>query len=267
MRFENEAAAALFLSRVPSAKAVEGFDPAHVFVPSAQAAKRRQVQIRGAILDDALAGLYNRYFGEGSATSPSMVKEMLKENKGKGDIDMFINSPGGSSWEMAAIINSLREQEVDIYTRVDGVAASAASVIMLEGSTIEIAEYGSLMLHRAWSIAIGNGKELAEYARHLQAFDQKMFNAYAGRITDMDAKAVMAQIDDVGEWWLTSDEAVEVGLADSVYKVKNKDDDGKDDGEDTDGDEAEESAQAAILQKRTLASASFLQQCHSLVRQ
>lgn len=264
MKFNDEAAAALYLSRVPSALAVERFDPLREFVPSAQAAKRREVRIRGAILDDAMAGLYNRYFGEGSATSPSMVAEMLKENKGKGDIDMFINSPGGSSWEMAAIINSLREQEVDIYTRVDGVAASAASVIMLEGSTIDIAEYGSLMLHRAWSIAIGNGKELAEYSRHLQAFDGKMFSAYATRIKDMNEKQVMAKIDDVGEWWLTSDEAVEVGLADSVYKAKA----GKDDKDDNDkpDEEAEESARAAILHQRNMASASFLQQCARMTR-
>lgn len=262
MNFEHEAAAALFLSRVPSAKAVELFDPTRPI--QARTAKRRQVQIRGAILDDALAGLYNRYFGEGSATSPSMVKEMLKENSGKGDIDIFINSPGGSSWEMAAIINSLREQGVDIYTRVDGVAASAASVIMLEGNTVEMAEYGSLMLHRAWSIAIGNGKELAEYSRHLQSFDEKMFSAYAGKISDMDAAAVQAQIDDVGEWWLTSDEAVEIGLVDSVYKAKNND---KEDGEENNNGEREDGAQASILHNRNMASARFLQQCQSLVQQ
>ena len=261
MQFEHEAAAALYLSRVPSVQAVERFDPSHVFVPQQRAEKRREVRIRGAILDDAMAGLYNRYFGEGSATSPSMVAEMLKENNGKGDIDIYINSPGGSSWEMAAIINSLREQEVDIYTRIDGVAASAASVIMLEGNTIEMAEYGSLMLHRAWSITIGTGKELEEYARHLKSFDEKMFSAYAQRITDMDEKQVATQIDKVSEWWLTSDEAVDLGLVDSVYKAKKKDDGDNKDGKEGDG------AQASILHNRMLASARFLQHCQTLVGQ
>lgn len=254
MQFESQAAAALYLTRAPSALAVERFDVSRVFIPRSQDAKRRNVSIRGAIMDDAMAALYNEFYGDGAATSPGMVAEMLSANGGKGDIDMFINSPGGSSWEMAAIINALRDQEASIYVRVDGVAASAASVIMLEGNEIEIAEYGALMLHRSWGMIVGNGKEAAEYARHLQAFDKKMFSAYAKRITDMDTEQVEAKIDDVSEWWMTSDEAVEVGLVDSVYKG-NQDDGG-----------AEEGAQAAILHKRNEASARFLQRCQGLVR-
>lgn len=255
MQFESQAAAALYLTRAPSALAVERFDVSRVFVPRSQDAKRRNVSIRGAIMDDAMAALYNEYYGDGAATSPGMVAEMLSANGGKGDIDMFINSPGGSSWEMAAIINSLRDQGASIYVRVYGVAASAASVIMLEGSEIEIAEYGALMLHRSWGMIVGNGKEAAEYARHLQAFDKKMFSAYSKRITDMNAEQVEAKIDDVSEWWLTSDEAVEIGLVDSVNKGSQDDDGG-----------AEEGAQAAILHRRNEASARFLQRCQGLVR-
>lgn len=139
-----------------------------------------------------------------------------------GDVDTIvvrINSPGGGVFEAAAIYNQLREHAAEIHVKIDGVAASAASVIAMAGDKIEIAGNAMIMIHQASTIAWGNSAELTKTAEMLDKVDTTIVDTYAAR-TGRDAQEIRDWM--ASETWFGADDAVANGFADSkVGAVKN----------------------------------------------
>ena len=149
---------------------------------------------------------------DGTGFTLKTLSAILRNAKGK-DIVVNINSPGGDFFVGVAAMNLLKEYEGNVRVRIVGIAASAASVIAMGGDTIEIAESGFLMIHNAWTIAIGNKSDMQYTADILDKFDTAMAEVYADR-SDEDMKAVKKMMD--AETFLSGKEAVEKGFADSL---------------------------------------------------
>lgn len=135
------------------------------------------------------------------------------------NIVLNLNSPGGDVFDGIAIFNDLVAHPANVVVRVNGLAASAASLIAMAGDEIEIAENAFFMIHNAWAIAIGDTRELTARAKLLKTIDGKLAETYANR-TNQAVADIRQQMDD--ETWLTAEDAVEQGFAD---KLIAKDDD------------------------------------------
>lgn len=128
-------------------------------------------------------------------------------------INVRINSPGGSAFDAFAIFNALRNHEARIVAHVDGLAASAASVIMLAGDETRIAKNGYVMIHEASSGAWGPAGYLRKQADLLEKLNGTIADTYAGK-TKKSRTEMLAMMSE--ETWFTADEAKAAGLVDSI---------------------------------------------------
>jgi ATP-dependent protease ClpP protease subunit len=134
----------------------------------------------------------------------------ILRNMGGKDVTVNINSPGGDFFEGIAIYNLLREHQGKVTVKVMGLAASAASVIAMAGDEILMGDGSFLMIHNAWTVAMGNRHDLAEASASLAPFDAAMADLYSARTGMSNAEAV-AMMDK--ETWLGASAAVDVGFA------------------------------------------------------
>lgn len=129
------------------------------------------------------------------------------------NITVRINSPGGSVFDAVAIYNALIQHPASITTRVDAIAASAASIIAMAGDTIEMMVGSQLMIHDAMGVEMGNAKDMREMATFLDRQSDNLASIYAAKGGDkQDWRAMM-----LAETWMFAQEAVDFGLADSVF--------------------------------------------------
>jgi ATP-dependent Clp protease protease subunit len=149
--------------------------------------------------------------------SPKGFADVLSQMSGP--VSLRINSPGGDVFAASAMSQAIREYGSEVVAHVDGVAASAASVIATAASKVVMAPGSLMMIHNAWTMAVGDAGDLRETADLLEKVDGMLANHYAkrakgdtGTFADMMAK----------ETWMTPEEAVEAGLADEVAKNKPK---------------------------------------------
>ncbi len=130
-------------------------------------------------------------------------------------INVRINSFGGSVPDGLAIFNSLRNHKATVVTKVEGVAASISSLIAMAGDQIEIAENALLMIHAPWMNYIsGNAVALREYADMLDTYAAAMATSYAVRSGDQAAALLL--VTDGKDHWYTAAEAIAENFADSI---------------------------------------------------
>lgn len=129
------------------------------------------------------------------------------------EIQVQINSPGGSAFEGIAIFNSLRAHPAQIHTRVDGLAASAASIVAQAGNTRTMLTGSEMMIHEAWGITIGPEQDHLDAAAALNKLSRNMADLYAERASGDPETFYDAM---KAETWYTATEAVDAGLADEA---------------------------------------------------
>jgi ATP-dependent Clp protease protease subunit len=140
----------------------------------------------------------------GGVAAETFVREFAAIKAGT--IHLRINSPGGDVFAARAMEQAIKEHDAHVITHVDGYAASAASIIALAGDESEISEGGSLMIHKAWSLAMGNSDDFLATAALLEQVDNTLVQTYAKR-TGLSADAIRALLTD--ETWLFAQEAVD----------------------------------------------------------
>lgn len=154
--------------------------------------------------------------------SAQQVAQELREARGTYNrILVRINSPGGDVADGSAIYNTLVNAGVPVAVKVEGWAASAASVIMMAGDTIEIAENGLIMIHEAWSMTIGDKAEHAKSIQILDRINSGIANVYAARTGKKKDELLTMMAD---ETWMDADEALDLGFADKKMPAKQKPD-------------------------------------------
>jgi len=154
--------------------------------------------------------------GEVSAVNLSKQLETLGDVE---HIKVFINSYGGEVAEGLAIYNALRRHKAKVTTYCDGFACSIASVIFMAGDERIMNEASLLMIHNAWTYAIGNADELRKQADDLEKITQASVEAYKAHsvISEEEIKALMDN-----ETWILPEEALEYGFATTVDKTETK---------------------------------------------
>lgn len=192
--------------------------------------KRAEVHVFGPIGMD--------FFGDG-VNAKAFIDEVNALDVDT--IDMRVNSPGGSAFDGMAIATALMRHPAKVTAWVDGMAASAASVIALAGDEVIASKYSQFMVHNARLFAGGNADELRAAANHLERLNGSMAEFYADRATaGLDAKAWGKAMD--RETWYNADEMLAAGIATSI---------------DTSTERPEVEAAVASMMKLAVASAGY----------
>lgn len=144
----------------------------------------------------------------GGVAAETLVKEIraLKVDT----IHLRINSPGGDVFAGRAIEQALRETSAKIIAHIDGFAASAASFVMLAADEIEMAPGAFIMIHNAWTIAMGNASDISKTVALLEKVDQTIVDSYQ-KFTGQKVETIIDWM--AAETWFTAQEAIDAGFA------------------------------------------------------
>lgn len=186
----------------------------------------RQFAVRNAAADEAEILLYDAIVdseAEADWWGGVAPEPFVRALRGitAGTIHLRINSPGGSVFGARAMEQALREHSAKVVVHIDGLAASAASFLAMAGDEVVIAKGAMMMIHNAWTFAMGNADDLRKTADVLSKIDGTLAQTYADR-TGGKPEDIAAQM--AAETWLTADEAVEQGFADAIAEQPKADD-------------------------------------------
>ena len=143
--------------------------------------------------------------------TPQLFKDEL--NSGTGDITVWINSPGGDCVAAAQIYNMLYAYNGKVSVKIDGIAASAASVIAMAGDEVLVSPVSMLMIHNPATIAWGDHAEMQKAIAMLAEVKESIINAYVLK-TGLSRTRLSHLMD--AETWMDANKAVELGFADSI---------------------------------------------------
>lgn len=162
-----------------------------------------EIEMMGDIVSEA-------YYS--SDVSPKVIKDQLADADGA-DINITMNSGGGSTIAGSAIINMMRAYEGNIHVHNIGISASMASVILAEATTASMADNALLMIHNPWSMAMGDSNDMKKQADILDKIKDSLLMAYV-RKTGKSEEDISAMMDE--ETWLTAQEAYDMGFIDEI---------------------------------------------------
>ena len=132
---------------------------------------------------------------------------------GAGDIIVWINSPGGDCVAAAQIYNMLMDYKGTVTVKIDGIAASAASVIAMAGTKVLMSPTALMMIHNPLTVAIGDSEEMQKAIDMLSEVKESIINAY--EIKTGLSRAKLSHLMDA-ETWMNANKAVELGFADEI---------------------------------------------------
>lgn len=143
--------------------------------------------------------------------TPALFRNEL--NLGRGDITVWINSPGGDCVAASQIYNMLMDYPHNVTVKVDGIAASAASVIAMAGTKVLMSPTSLMMVHNPLTIAIGDSEEMQKAIAMLDEVKESIINAY--EIKTGLSRTKLSHLMDA-ETWLNANKALELGFADEI---------------------------------------------------
>ena len=140
---------------------------------------------------------------------------------GSGDITVWINSPGGDCVAAAQIYNMLMDYKGNVTVKIDGIAASAASVIAMAGTKVLVSPVSMMMIHNPATMAFGDTGEMQKAIEMLGSVKDSIINAY--EIKTGMSRAKLSRLMDA-ETWLDAHAAIEMGFADEMMQRNTADD-------------------------------------------
>lgn len=155
------------------------------------------------------------YKWDDTDTTAASFQKDLKELGEVSQINLHINSPGGSVFEGIAIGNMLRQHKARVVAHVDALAASIASVIVASCDEVVMPENSMLMIHNPWTFSMGNARELRKQADDLDKIAESSVVTYLAKAGEKLTEEKIKQIMDE-ETWLSAKEAFDYGLCDIV---------------------------------------------------
>lgn len=153
----------------------------------------------------------------GDEVTPKIFKDELLA--GTGDITVWINSPGGDVFAAAQIYNMLMEYTGKVTVKIDGLAASAASVIAMAGGDVYMSPVSMLMIHNPSTIAIGDSEEMLRAKALLDEVKESIINAYELK-TGLSRTKLSHLMD--AESWMNANKAIELGFADKIMFMESE---------------------------------------------
>ena len=175
----------------------------------------KTINIKGDVVNDETAAFYS--FFDIPSISPSQVSSILNDDND--DVTVDIASDGGDVFAASEIYTLLKKYSGKVTVNIEGLAASAASVIAMAGDQINISPTAQIMIHKAWGTIDGNSDDFAHQATVLSGIDESIAAAYEAKtgMKQTDLLHLMSQ-----ETWLTAQEAVDKGFADEIMFVDQK---------------------------------------------
>lgn len=147
----------------------------------------------------------------GDEVTPQLFRDDL--SKCKGDIAVWINSPGGDVFAAAQIYDMLMDYPHNVTVKIDGLAASAASVIAMAGTEVQMSPVGMMMIHNPSTIAWGDSAELKKAISMLDEVKESIINAYEIK-TGLPRDKISRLMDN--ESWFNATKAKELGFIDKI---------------------------------------------------
>ena len=151
--------------------------------------------------------------------TPALFKDEV--NSGEGDITVWINSPGGDCIAAAQIYNMLMDYKGNVTVKIDGIAASAASVIAMAGNKVIVSPVSMIMIHNPATIAAGDTAEMQKAIAMLDEVKESIINAY--EIKTGLSRARLSHLMDA-ETWMDANSAIELGFADEIMQRNTEED-------------------------------------------
>lgn len=176
-------------------------------------AEERVLELNGTIAEES-------WFDDD--ITPRMFKEELYS--GTGPITIWINSPGGDCIAASQIYSMLMDYKGEVTVKIDGIAASAASVIAMAGTKVVIAPTALIMIHNPSTSASGDHRDMSKTIEVLNEVKESIINAY--EIKTGLSRAVLSHMMDAVTW-MNANKAIELGFADEILEDEKKKDAGK----------------------------------------
>ncbi|MBR3298937.1 MAG: Clp protease ClpP [Clostridia bacterium] len=149
--------------------------------------------------------------------TPALFKEEL--NAGDGDVVVWINSPGGDCVAAAQIYNMLIDYKGNVTVKIDGIAASAASVIAMAGTKVLMSPVSMMMIHNPVTIAMGDAEDMADAIEMLSEVKESIMNAYEIK-TGMSRAKISHLMD--ATTWMNANKAMELGFIDGILSREER---------------------------------------------
>lgn len=138
---------------------------------------------------------------------------------GDGPVTIWINSPGGDVIAASRIYAMLMDYPHDVIIKIDGVAASAASVVAMAGTTVLMAPTAMMMVHNPATVAVGDKAEMKKAIEMLDEVKESIINAYEIK-TGLPRDRISRLMD--GETWMNARRAIELGFADGMIEEEKR---------------------------------------------
>lgn len=174
-----------------------------------------KINVKGPIVPNDDKWIYELFDVE--ATCPKDVTDALDASPNE-EVEVVINSGGGSVYDASEIYTALRSHAADVQTKVVGLAASAASVIAMAGDVLSMSPTAKMMIHNASTIAFGDYRDMDKTSDLLQATNKAIASAYRFK-SGMSEDELLKLMDE--ETWLTAEDAKSNGLIDEIMFQDN----------------------------------------------
>lgn len=153
----------------------------------------------------------------GDEVTPRLFRDELFS--GEGDIIIWLNSPGGDCVAASQIYAMLMDYKGNVTVKIDGIAASAASVVAMAGTKVLMAPTALMMVHNPLTIAIGDTEEMQKAIAMLDEVKESIINAY--QIKTSQSRAKISHWMDA-ETWMNANKAIELGFADGILEDEKR---------------------------------------------
>ena len=153
----------------------------------------------------------------GDEVTPRLFRDELFSSEG--DITVWLNSPGGDCVAASQIYAMLMDYKGNVTVKIDGIAASAASVIAMAGTSVLMAPTALMMIHNPLTVAIGDSEEMQKAIEMLAEVKESIINAY--QIKSSQGRAKISHWMDA-ETWMNANKAIELGFADGILQDEKR---------------------------------------------
>ena len=194
----------------------------------------------------------------GDEITPAMFRDEL--TKVSGNLTVWINSPGGDCISASQIYTMLRSHKGKVTVKIDGIAASAASVVAMSGDETLISPTGYLMIHNPMTLASGNKSDMEKAIALLDEIKEGIINAYT-RKTGLSHNKISKLMDD--ETWLNAEKALQLGFVDGILFDEKEPQESEENIPDKDTDKPQKNT-ASMQYSPIQTTASFMQKISAL---
>ena len=142
----------------------------------------------------------------------------LSEHAGE-DVTILLDSEGGSVTDGLSIYNAIMQYSGNVTVHIDAICASIATVIACAADKVVMNSNAKFMIHRAWTVAMGNSVEFRSMAEILELMDADIASAYGDK-TDLPDDELLAMME--AETWMSAEKALELGFVDEINEISRK---------------------------------------------